>query len=98
LRNPLTAILGVARNCLMVYVSDGRLTVSPVFPFNLMFLPEIYGLEVMAPVSDVAHVEVRRRVRGAVVSLRFGESGPPPIELSVRRPEALLAALQRPGS
>jgi len=45
--------IGGGRNCLLVYVADGALTIIPVFPFNLMFLPEIYGLETTAPISDV---------------------------------------------
>jgi hypothetical protein len=45
--------LGGAKNCLLVYVADGTLTITPVFPFNLMFLAEIYGLDVNAPVSQV---------------------------------------------
>ena len=36
---------GNARNCLVVAVSAGRLIVRPFFPFNLLFLPEVYGLE-----------------------------------------------------
>jgi hypothetical protein len=52
LKNVLTRI-GGARNCLLVYVADGALTIVPVFPFNLMFLPEIYGLETTSPISDI---------------------------------------------
>ena len=52
LKNSLTRI-GGARNCLLVYVADGALTIVPIFPFNLMFLPEIYGLEATASIADV---------------------------------------------
>jgi hypothetical protein len=52
LKNVLTRI-GGARNCLLVYVADGALTIVPVFPFNLMFLPETYGLETTIPISDI---------------------------------------------
>lgn len=37
--------LGGAANCLSVSVSRTALVVRPMFPFNLMFLPEIYDLE-----------------------------------------------------
>ena len=37
--------LGGARNCLLVALTDSEMYVTPQFPFNLMFLPEIYGLE-----------------------------------------------------
>lgn len=52
LKNLLTRV-GGARNCLLVYVADGAVTIVPVFPFNLMFLPEIYGLERTASTRDV---------------------------------------------
>jgi hypothetical protein len=52
LKNVLTSI-GGASNCLLVYVADGALTIVPVFPFNLLFLPEVYGLETTVPISDV---------------------------------------------
>jgi hypothetical protein len=52
LQNLLTRI-GGARNCLLVYVADDTLTIVPIFPFNLMFLPEIYGLETTTLISNV---------------------------------------------
>lgn len=51
-RNILTR-LGGARNCLLVYIEDQQLHIVPHFPFNLLFLPEIYGLEATADLSRV---------------------------------------------
>src|SRR5262245_12022337 len=48
--------LGGAANCLVVAVARGRLIVRPWFPFTLMFLPEIYGLECDLPVGDILGV------------------------------------------
>lgn len=50
--------LGGARNCLWVAVDEETLRVAPHFPFNLMFLPEIYGLE-----YNVSGEAVRRTYR-----------------------------------
>jgi hypothetical protein len=37
--------LGGAHRCLVVAVTGTRLIIRPRFPCNLMFLPEVYGLE-----------------------------------------------------
>ena len=60
--------LGGASGCLVVAVHQQRLIVRPWFPFNLMFLPEIYGLEHDVPLDCVVSVQVedafwRQRVR-----------------------------------
>lgn len=47
--------IGGARNCLVVAVAANRFIVRPFFPFNLFFLPEVYGLE--------HDVEIERIVR-----------------------------------
>ncbi len=39
-----------ASNCLLVAVTQKALSVVPKFPFNLMFLPEVYGLERTIPI------------------------------------------------
>ena len=45
--------LGGARNCLLIALTDSELYVIPQFPFNLMFLPEIYGLEAHIPFNQI---------------------------------------------
>lgn len=46
--------LGGANRCLVVAVSDQRLIIRPRFPFNLMFMPEVYGLEYEVPLDYVS--------------------------------------------
>jgi hypothetical protein len=45
--------LGGARNCLLVALTDSELYITPQFPFNLMFLPEIYGVEEHIPLNRI---------------------------------------------
>lgn len=63
-----------ARNCLLVTLSDTELYVSPQFPFNLMFLPEIYGLEDRIPYDRVRGCEQIDRWYGKSVRLEFVRS------------------------
>ena len=62
---------GGARNCLMVAVVGRTLVVSPTFPFNLMFLPEIYDLEHTIPLSRITSAQVKPRLFGQTVDIRF---------------------------
>jgi len=41
--------LGGAGNCLSITLSRNALIIRPMFPFNLMFLPEVYDLEHVIP-------------------------------------------------
>ncbi len=50
--------LAGASNCLVVAVAQGRFIVRPWFPFNLLFLPEIYGLECDVPLDWVVSVDL----------------------------------------
>lgn len=80
-----------ARNCLLVAVTDKALSVVPKFPFNLMFLPEIYGLERTIPLRNIRDV---RRLRGLGlgnnVAVDYGETE---LRLKVRNPQACIDAL-----
>jgi hypothetical protein len=49
--------LGGARNSLMVWIDRDRLTIMPFFPFNLMFIGAVWGLEQTIPRRDVIKVE-----------------------------------------
>jgi hypothetical protein len=91
LKNFLTR-MGGARNCLLVYVADGMLTVVPLFPFNLMFLSEIFGLEISVPTAMVG-VEKVDGLFGK--RLRISLEGPiqEQMELSLRNPDGLLVAI-----
>jgi hypothetical protein len=95
LRNLVTRF-GGARNCLWVAVTEDSLRVGPHFPFNLMFLPEIYGLECMIPGSAIRSVERRGglldadRVR---VSFERVVGDVEEFEFSPRDPEAFVRAV-----
>lgn len=70
-RNALTKI-GGAHRCLIVTIANGRLTIVPQFPFNLLFLPEIYGLEVDVPLASVKVVSVTDGILGKKIQLSLG--------------------------
>lgn len=88
---------GGARNCLVVAIINGRLIVRPSFPFNLMFLPEIYGLEHDVALADVVRATRERylffwtRVR---LALRCADGQTREISLLMRRSTELLAHLR----
>lgn len=66
--------IGGARNCLLVYVTAHDVVVTPHFPFTLMFLPEIYGLELSVPRAQVRLSERRTLVgRKSIIVSRQGE-------------------------
>jgi len=80
-----------ASNCLLVAVTDEALSVVPKFPFNLMFLPEIYGLERTIPVSSIREVrQLRGFGLGNNVSIDYGEAK---LRLKVHNPQAFVNAL-----
>jgi hypothetical protein len=81
-----------ASNCLLVWVTADRLQVVPWFPFNLMFLPEIYRLERSIPISTIREVERRQSLLNNVV-VTYGDKRRR-LRLRVRRPDDLVAALQ----
>ena len=80
-----------ASNCLLVAVTDEALSAVPKFPFNLMFLPEIYGLERTIPVSSIREVrQLRDFGLGNNVSVDYGAST---LRLKVRNPQSFVDAL-----
>jgi hypothetical protein len=93
-RNLITK-LGGARNCLSVAVTKDSLIVQPIFPFNLMFLPEIYGLEYNIPRKNIQTIVEKKAFLGRIVVLEFSTSGGErhSIELRLRGMDQFLAAL-----
>jgi hypothetical protein len=92
LRNWVTRI-GGASNCLLVYVSDSALTIVPMFPFNLMFLPEVYGLETTVPARAV-RLEGSGGSRRQRLVLIVDGSVEQRFEISIRDRDALERALR----
>lgn len=88
---------GGASNCLVVAVARHHLIVRPIFPFNLLFLPEVYGLERVVPIDQIVEVSYARRFLRTVVEVRFRdpEARERHLSLYVKRPETLITLLQR---
>ena len=63
--------LGGANNVLFVAVTPEALVVRPHFPFNLMFIPEMYGLESRVPLGQLRSVETTRKMGQDVVDIEF---------------------------
>jgi len=63
--------LGGASHCLIVAVASGTLIVRPHFPFNLLFLPEIYRLEHVVPLEHIIEATEQKSIFGGVVLVRF---------------------------
>ncbi|HEX4739079.1 MAG TPA: hypothetical protein VH331_16120 [Allosphingosinicella sp.] len=82
-----------ASNCLLVWVTADTLEIVPYFPFTLMFLPEVYGLERSIPISTIRDVK-RPRFSLSNVIVTYGDEDRR-LRLTVRRPNDLVAALQR---
>ncbi len=79
-----------ASNCLIVAITPEAIIVTPRFPLNLTFLPEIYGLEHNIPRSDVSHVEGKKSwASNVAISLRNGHT----LRLKVHQPASLIAQL-----
>jgi hypothetical protein len=83
--------IGGARNCILVYVANGALTIVPMFPFNLMFLPDIYGLEITAPLNAVRLTDTD----GDHVLLSVDGIEERRFEISIRDKQAFRRALER---
>jgi hypothetical protein len=92
LANVLTRIGGASR-CLLVYVQNGELVVTPTFPFTLLFLPEVYGLEFRAPITDVS-AQVTGGLFGKVVLIESRSRNRPSMELRLQGVDGLLSALK----
>jgi hypothetical protein len=85
--------IGGASGCLIVAVTSRELVITPYFPFNLMFLPEIYGLEVREPVSGIRAIEARRSFFRDTLIVHFSDGRS--FRLFLRDPDAFRQALRR---
>ena len=93
-RSQLTRLSG-ARRCLMVAVTKDSLLVQPTFPFNLLFLPEIFGLELNVDKVGVRIVEEKKVMFGKAVVLEYvtADQLTQSIELHLRGMDQFLKAL-----
>jgi hypothetical protein len=89
--------LGGAQHCLWVAVNDSTLFVAPHFPFNLMFMPEINGLEYAVKGDAIRSVERRgglldrKRVRVSVARVSGADEA---FEVSLRDPDGFVRAVE----
>jgi hypothetical protein len=88
-------LFGGANNCLMVAASREQLIILPQFPFSLLFMPELFGLELRARTSDVIEARIETRRFGSVLLLRVRqpEGAEQVFELWLRDPAALIRLL-----
>lgn len=92
LKSPLSKIGGASR-CLLVAVQKEKLIITPQFPFNLMFLPEIYGLDIKVPVSTVASVKPVSSLFQKALRIEFARGGPAPVEVVLHDEKAFERAI-----
>lgn len=89
--------LGGASNCLWVAVDENTLWVAPHFPFNLMFLPEVYGLEFNVSGDAIRSVEraggllTGKRVR---INVELQSGVEESFEVVLREPDAFIRAIE----
>ena len=94
-RSLFSALAG-ASSCLVVAIAHGRFIVRPWFPFNLLFLPEICGLECDVPLDWVVSAECsesRFSVRRIVVQYQDELLQTHTLSLRFRDPERLFSLL-----
>ena len=87
--------LGGARNCLFVGVNSQSVYVLPHFPFNLMFLPEIFGLEYIIPRNRIRQVASESSAFGNTVRVAFttDTGATNAVALRLRHPEQFMQAV-----
>ena len=88
--------LGGARNCLFVAVTDDALIVRLHFPFSMLFLPEIYGLEMTVERARVRDVSLVSGLMGSrsLVTIEKPSGSRFQFELRLRDPEGFEQALR----
>lgn len=84
-----------ASRCLLVGVTETDVTVVPQFPFNLMFLPDVYRLERTIPLGSIKQVDTPRRFLGSNVVVTYGDARRV-LRLRLRDPLAFVKALRLP--
>jgi len=84
-----------ASRCLLVSVTETELAFVPQFPFNLMFLPEIYRLERTIPLAAIKQVDTPKRLLGCNVVVTYGDRRRV-LRLRLREPLAFIEALRLP--
>ena len=89
--------IGGARNCLLVSLTPERLVIIPTFPFNLIFLPEVYGLDHDLAVSAMREVADRKGILGRYIVIIYVASKVRRVELRLRHHDDFLGSLRKLG-
>jgi hypothetical protein len=84
--------LGAASNCLSVTLGRNALIIRPMFPFNLMFFPEVYDLEHVIQRSALKNIE-RNGTNGILIEFE-SDGAMKRFELALRRREEFLRAIE----
>ncbi len=94
LKNLITRI-GGASNCLLIAVTSEALVIQAHFPFTLLFLPEIYGLDVIIPRRTIRTVNASSDAFGKKVVVAFQNTSGTleSVELRLRATEEFTRAL-----
>lgn len=92
LQSAITSIDG-ARNVLLVSIIEGQLSIVPMFPFNLLFLPEIWGLEFHLPVAAIVSLSTRNGLNGTTVTLELPSGMRGHFDLRLRNPGGFIGAI-----
>jgi hypothetical protein len=87
--------IGGARRSLVVALTPEHLIVRPIFPFTLLFIPELFGLENTIPLTHLREVKDSRLWGRDGVEITFENTGGAPerLWLRLRRREAFYHAL-----
>jgi hypothetical protein len=89
--------LGARASCLTVELSRNALVVRPMFPFNLLFLPEVYDLEHFIRRDEIKCIQpgAEQDGKGRIV-IEFESAGREKrIELMLKNRQEFLRALNR---
>lgn len=85
-----------ASKCLLVWITPDQLCVVPKFPFNLGFLPDIYGLEHAIALGRIQDVGLRESLMGNNVIVRY-DGGAKRLGLRLNNPHGFFAVLRDRG-
>lgn len=79
----------------MVQVTEYELDIHPFPPFNLLFLPEIYGLEHRVSLKDIMSAKIAKKLFWRKVELEFktSEGKVEGVSLWLKNPEEFLDAI-----
>ncbi|MGJ8664575.1 MAG: hypothetical protein ACSHWU_13040 [Marinicella sp.] len=93
MKNWVTSV-GGARNCLVVTVTKTELLIRPLFPFTLMFLPEIFDLEHQVKLTEITDVKRKESKFRDVILVQFStDSTNHSVELRLRNSEEFLQVM-----